>query len=179
MNEQFYRRKNIGIIGAGSVGDDVAAEARKVGGLICRKGANLVCGGLSGVMEETCRGFADERLKMVGKGCGVTIGILPGAGSREANPFVDIVIPTGMGMMRNFLVIQASDIVIAVSGGSGTLSEMAIAWQKGKTIIALDRTGGWAAELAGKKVDSRRPDTIARASSIEEVEKQLRNILGD
>jgi uncharacterized protein (TIGR00725 family) len=178
MSDHRYRRKNIGVVGASSASEETAEEARKVGALICRKGANLVCGGLGGVMQEACRGFADERFRMGEKACGVTVGILPGGHAADANPFIDIVIPTDMGMMRNFLVVQTSDIVIAVSGGSGTLSEMAIAWQKGKTIIALEHTGGWAGQLAGKRVDGRRPDTVARASSVEEVENHLDDIFG-
>ncbi len=178
MNEQLYRRKHVGIIGSSSIGEDAAADARKIGEAVCRMGANLVCGGLGGVMHEACSGFADERFRMGGKGCGVTVGILPGLDAREANPFVDIVIPTGMGMMRNFLVVQASDLLIAVAGGSGTLSELAIAWQKGKTVIALKSAGGWAGELAGKRLDGRRPDTLVEAQTLADVEKQLAAILG-
>jgi uncharacterized protein (TIGR00725 family) len=178
MSEQLYRRKHIGVIGSSSVGEDAAANARGVGEVICRLGANLVCGGLGGVMQEACSGFADERFRMGGKGCGVTVGILPGLDAREANPFVDIVVPTGMGMMRNFLVVQASDLLVAIAGGSGTLSELAMAWQKGKTVIALKSTGGWSGELAGKRLDGRRPDTIVEAHTVADVERQLTTILG-
>ncbi len=177
MSEQIYRRHNVGIIGSSSVSDEVAAEAKEIGKLLCRMGVNLVCGGMGGVMEEACGGFAEQRLELEGKGCGVTIGILPGASSSDANPFVDIAIPTSMGIMRNFLVVQSADLVIAIAGGSGTLSEMSIAWQHGKSIIAMGETGGWAGELAGKRIDSRRPDTVKKAASVEDVEKSIKSIL--
>jgi uncharacterized protein (TIGR00725 family) len=178
MSERPYRRKCIGVIGSSSVSEEVAAEARKVGALICSLGANLVCGGLGGVMEEACRGFVEERFNLKGEGCGVTVGILPGGDPRDANPFVDIVVPTSLGIARNFLVVQASDILVSVAGGSGTLSELSMAWQTGKTVIAMSETGGWSAELAGKRIDDRRPDTLVRAASAGELEKALKNILG-
>jgi uncharacterized protein (TIGR00725 family) len=178
MNEQHYRRKTIGVVGSSTITEEVAAAAREVGALICRKGANLLCGGLGGVMQEACRGFADERFRLGGKGYGVTVGLIPGVDSRDANPFVDLVIPTGMGMMRNFLVVQASDLLVSIAGGSGTLSELAIAWQKGKTIIALKPTGGWSMELAGRRIDGKRPDTVVEAAAVEDVEKGIDTILG-
>jgi uncharacterized protein (TIGR00725 family) len=178
MNERSYRRKCIGVIGSSSVGEEVAAEARKVGALVCRFGANLVCGGLGGVMEEACRGFVEERFNMKGAECGATVGILPGGDPRDANPYVDIVMPTSMGIARNFLVVQASDVLVSVAGGSGTLSELSMAWQMGKTIIAMGETGGWSAQLAGRRIDDRRPDTVVRAADTVELEKALKNILG-
>jgi uncharacterized protein (TIGR00725 family) len=96
----------------------------------------LVCGGLGGVMEAACRGAK-------GSG-GLTVGILPGADRAAANPFVDVAIPTGLGEARNALVVRAADAVIAIGGGYGTLSEIALALRAGKPVVGL---GTW--EIAG------------------------------
>jgi uncharacterized protein (TIGR00725 family) len=92
----------------------------------------LVCGGLGGVMEAACRGA---------KGAGgTTIGILPGSERAAANAFVDVAVPTGLGEARNALVVRAADAVIAVGGGYGTLSEIALALKAGKPVVGL---GSW------------------------------------
>ena len=78
------------------------------------------------------------------KGCfengGITVGILPGAEKHSANPFVTLAIPTGMGEARNVLVVRASDVVIAIAGGYGTLSEIGLALKIGRPVIGL---GTW------------------------------------
>lgn len=122
----------IGVIGSGNrekSRDDLAEE---VGRLIGDRGAVLVCGGLSGVMEAASRGCA--------KAGGTTIGILPGSEKTDANPHIRFPIPTGMGVARNVLVVRASDAVIALSGGPGTMSEIALALNIGKPVIDL---GNW------------------------------------
>jgi uncharacterized protein (TIGR00725 family) len=95
----------------------------------------LVCGGLGGVMEAACRGAKD--------GGGTTVGILPGTDRGEANEFVDVAIPTGLGEARNALVVRAADALIAVGGGYGTLSEIALALKAGKRVVGL---GSWGIE---------------------------------
>jgi uncharacterized protein (TIGR00725 family) len=96
------------------------------------------------------------------------VGILPGSDLDGGNPFCDLVIPTGMGVARNILVVRSADAVILVGGGAGTLSEAAYAWQLGKPVIALARSGGWAGRLAGAAVDERRPDEVIAAASPED-----------
>ena len=93
----------------------------------------VVCGGLGGVMEAACRGA-----KQAG---GTTVGILPGSDRAAANEFVDVAIPTGMGEARNALVVRAADALIAVGGGYGTLSEIALALKAGKRVVGI---GSWA-----------------------------------
>jgi uncharacterized protein (TIGR00725 family) len=83
-------------------------------------------------MEAACRGAKD--------GGGTTVGILPGSDRGEANEFVDVVIPTGLGEARNALVVRAADALIAVGGGYGTLSEIALALKAGKRVVGL---GSW------------------------------------
>jgi uncharacterized protein (TIGR00725 family) len=106
-----------------------------VGRLAAERGAVVVCGGLGGAMEAACRGA-----KQAG---GTTLGILPGADRSAANPYVDFALPTGLGEARNALVVRAADVVIAVGGGYGTLSEIALALKAGKRVIGLD---SWAIE---------------------------------
>jgi uncharacterized protein (TIGR00725 family) len=116
-------------------GDEPTVAAAEVGRLIAERGAVLVCGGRGGAMEAACRGA-----KEVG---GLTVGILPGPDRSEANPFVDVVLPTGLGEARNALVVGAADAVIAIGGGYGTLSEIALALKVGKRVIGL---GTWEIE---------------------------------
>jgi len=119
----------IGVIGAGKCGADLAEIAYEVGKEIALGGAVLVCGGKGGVMEAACRGCREAG--------GVSLGILPGENRQEANAYLSYALPTGMGAMRNFLVVRCSDVLISVSGKYGTLSETAIALKEGKRVIAL------------------------------------------
>ena len=82
---------------------------------------------------------------------------------------MDVVIPTGVGLARNLLVVSAADVVVAVGGGSGTLSEIALAWQLGRPIIALSSCEGWAARMVGERLDERRADEVLEGASVEEV----------
>jgi uncharacterized protein (TIGR00725 family) len=126
MNDGKFQ---IGVIGAGTCDEDLYGLAEEVGGLIARQGWTLLCGGLGGVMEAAARGAA-------GQG-GLTIGLLPGSNREAANPYIEAALPTGMGHARNAIIAQASDAVIAVGGGYGTLSEMALARKMGKPVVSL------------------------------------------
>jgi uncharacterized protein (TIGR00725 family) len=101
-----------------------------VGRLVAERGAVVVCGGLGGAMESACRGA-----KQAG---GLTVGLLPGSDRSEANAFVDVALPTGLGQARNALVVGAADVVIAVGRGYGTLSEIALALRADKRVVGLD-----------------------------------------
>ena len=111
-------------------GDEQSVAAAEVGRLVAERGGVVVCGGRGGVMESACRGAKDAG--------GLTVGILPGDDRSQANPFVDVVLPTGLGESRNALVVAAADVVIAIGGGYGTLSEIALALKAGKRVIGLD-----------------------------------------
>ncbi|MDF1540960.1 MAG: TIGR00725 family protein, partial [Candidatus Thorarchaeota archaeon] len=128
-------KRTISVIGGANCYEDALELAERVGQAIAKRGVTLICGGLGGVMEASCRGAKKEG--------GVTVGILPTLEKNHANDYVDIAIPTGLGYSRNFLVAQSGDAVIAISGSAGTLSEMAIAWFSDKPIIALATSGGW------------------------------------
>ena len=121
---------NIAVIGGHSCSKEIAKIAEEVGKGIAQMGATLICGGLSGVMEASCKGA-----KSAG---GKTIGILPGHEKSQANPYVDIPIATGLGYMRNNLVVKNADMVIAIDGKEGTLSEIAFALQMNKPIAGID-----------------------------------------
>lgn len=123
------RRPLIGIIGGSDCNEEEYRMAEKTGRLIAQKKAFLVCGGMSGIMEAACKGAAE-----VG---GTTVGILPSDVISEANPYVQIPIATGMGIGRNVIIVRTVQSVIAISGGYGTLSEIAYAMQLDKPVVAL------------------------------------------
>lgn len=161
------RAPAIAVCGAGRVSDPAIMEyARQVGAAVNAAGCTLVCGGLGGVMDAACRGAAEARAAAGGRG-GLIVGVLPTGNPADANPYCDVVLPTALGTARNVLVVLAGDAVILVGGGSGTLAEAALAWQHGKPIVALVPSGGWAAELAGKRIDDRRDDPIWPADTAE------------
>ena len=121
---------HIGVIGAGSCTDAIYNLSRDVGFEIGRRGWSLVCGGLGGVMEGAAKGCIEAG--------GASIGILPGSDKESANPYIQVPIPTGLGHARNLLIIRASDILIAISGGYGTLSEIGFALKMDKPLIGIE-----------------------------------------
>lgn len=123
-------QKRVGVIGPGECPDAVSALAEEVGYRIAKKGGILITGGLSGVMEATCKGA-----KAAG---GLTVGILPGFDAFEANPFVDIPIVTGLSHARNVIVVRSAEGIIAIEGGYGTLSEIAFALKIGRPIVGIN-----------------------------------------
>jgi uncharacterized protein (TIGR00725 family) len=130
--KDLRQRIRIAVIGGSRPGRHAAEAAFEVGRLIARAGAAVVCGGLGGVMEAACRGAREEG--------GLVIGILPGASSADANPWVDVPIATGLGYTRNPLVVMNADAVIAVDGEYGTLSEIAYGKIHGRKVVGL---GTW------------------------------------
>jgi hypothetical protein len=126
MNEMLIQ---IGVIGAGQCSKEIEQLAEEVGKEIARNKATLVCGGLGGVMEASAKGAKQEG--------GNTVGILPGVSFEDANPFIDIPIVTGLSHARNVLVVRSSHALIAIEGGYGTLSEIAIALKIGKPVVGL------------------------------------------
>jgi uncharacterized protein (TIGR00725 family) len=119
----------IGVIGGRRAEKRLLKEAEEVGKLIAQRGAVLICGGLTGVMEAASKGA-----KSAG---GLTIGILPQNDAKEANKYIDIAIPTGLGIARNVIIARASDVLISIGGEYGTLSEIAFALQIGKPVIGI------------------------------------------
>ena len=145
------RRPLVAVIGDSSARDGDAAwgAAEGLGERLVDAGFRVMTGGLGGVMEAACRGARRSRAW----GPGDTVGVLPDDDAAAANPFVDVALPTGLGHLRNGLVARA-DAVVAVGGGAGTLSEMALAWILRRLVVAL-RVGGWSERLADAAVDPR------------------------
>jgi uncharacterized protein (TIGR00725 family) len=119
----------IAVCGAGHCDTALAALAEAIGRRVAEAGATLVCGGLGGVMAAACRGA-----RAAG---GMTVGILPGDDIGAANPDVLVPIASGMGEARNVLIVRTADVVIAVGGEYGTLSEIALARKIGRAVIGL------------------------------------------
>ena len=122
----------VGVIGASGRSEpapEVLAAAERIGSLLASAGAVVVCGGMDGVMESVARGVS-----AAGGSC---IGLLPGDRREEGNAFLTVAIPTGLGEARNALIVRASDVLVAVGGGLGTLSEIALALRAGKDVVGL------------------------------------------
>lgn len=122
--------KYVGVIGAGECSESTYKTAENLGFEIGKRGWILVCGGLGGVMEAAAKGCTEAG--------GMTLGILPGSKRNSANPYITIAIPTGLGEGRNLLVVRTSDVLVAIAGGYGTLSEIALALKAGKPVIGLE-----------------------------------------
>jgi len=119
----------IAVVGAGDATEDECEAAREVGSALARAGAIVICGGRGGVMEAVARGASEAG--------GLSIGVLPGLDTSEANPWIGVPLPTGLGEARNALVVRAGESVVAVGGGWGTLSEIALARKMGREVTTL------------------------------------------
>ena len=129
MSPGVPRPWRIAVVGAGSASSEEYETARAVGRALAEGGAVVVCGGRGGVMEAAARGAAEAG--------GTALGILPGDASAEANPWIGLPLPTGLGEARNALVVRAAEAVVAVGGGWGTLSEIALARKMGRNVTTL------------------------------------------
>lgn len=119
----------IAVIGGSTCSAQEAGAAEETGWRLAEQGAIVVCGGLGGVMEAVAKGAKANG--------GTTVGILPGTDPRAANPYIDIPLATGLGEMRNFLIVRAAHALIAIGGGVGTLSELALAQRIGRPVVGL------------------------------------------
>ena len=142
-------------MGGSTASAEVYETAREVGAEIAAAGAVLVTGGLGGVMEAASQGAKEKG--------GMVIGILPGFSRKDANPYVDIPIVTGLGDGRNMLIVQTAQAVIALPGEYGTLSEIALALKIGRPVVSL---GNWDVS----------PDIIKAKTAKETVKKALEAI---
>ena len=144
---------------------EVEKIAYETGLEIAKSGAVLITGGLGGVMRAACHGAKD--------GGGLTVGIIPQNDPSFANEYCDIVIPTGIGLARDFLNALAGDGVIIVGGGSGTLSETCAAYMHKKPITAIKNSGGSAAKFADQYLDHRKNVKIVGVNSPKEAVKYI------
>ncbi len=150
----------VGVIGEKESSPENYQRSRELGRLLAHEGAVIICGGLSGVMEGVCRGAKE--------GGGATIGVLPGISAGEANSFVDIPIVTGLNEARNMIIVRSAQLIIAVGGEFGTLSEMSFALKLGKPVISMN---SWVPERSGIELRN-----FFLASSPEEAVRLARQI---
>jgi uncharacterized protein (TIGR00725 family) len=144
------RQPYVGLVGPGEATETERRLAEAIGGLLAERRAVLVTGGLGGVMAAASRGA-----KRAG---GLTVGILPGEERDAANEWLTIALPTGLGELRNALIVRAADVIIAVGGAYGTLSELALALKAGVPVIGL---GTWA--IDGIEVATTAENAVDRA----------------
>jgi len=148
-------RKNIiSILGGNSQVSDLALElAHALGKAIIDQGWLLCTGGRAGIMEAASKGARTSDLWTGHQ----ILGVLPDDAHDAGNQYLDVVLPSGLGLTRNALVVRFSDVCIALSGGAGTLSEIALAWQFERPVAVMSKSGGWSEKLANIALDHRRP----------------------
>ena len=135
----------VAVVGSGVATGDLYERAREVGRLVAERGGIVVCGGLSGAMEAAARGAAEAG--------GISIGILPDEDRGRANAYLTYSVSTGAGQARNLAVVCSGDVVVAVGGEYGTLSEIGLALKVGRPVVAL---GSW--DLDGHVVVAASPE---------------------
>ena len=144
----------VGVAGASRPEPALVAQAEQLGRRLAEGGAVVVCGGGPGVMEAVCRGARSAG--------GTTVGLLPGLDRAEGNPYLTVSLPTGLDQGRNLLLVRSSDALVAVGGGFGTLSEIALALRTGTPVVGL---ATWSLHLDAGRVDAfpvaADPDTAA------------------
>lgn len=158
-------KKIVAVIGYGDIEDNSSLQnlAIETGKYLIDSDYILATGGLGGVMEYASKGAHSSAAYTPNS----VIGVLPHYSANMANPYIDIPLASGLGLIRNTVLISISTAVIAIGGGSGTLNEIAAAWQMNKLIIAL-QTQGWSGILGGKPLDGRRNDIIYSARTAAE-----------
>jgi uncharacterized protein (TIGR00725 family) len=147
VDRTFY----VAVVGSGHVTGELYEQAREFGRLVAGSGGVIVCGGLSGVMEAAARGATEAG--------GVSIGILPAEDRKKANPYLSYSIATGTGHARNLAVVCSGDVVVAIGGEYGTLSEIGLARKVGRPVVAL---GSW--DLPGHVVVAAAPEEAIEAA---------------
>ena len=141
----------VAVVGSGAATGELYEMAWEVGRLVVERGGTVVCGGLSGVMEAAARGAAEAG--------GTAIGILPDEDRRRANEYLTYSIATGTGHARNLAVVCSGDVIIALSGEYGTLSEIGLARKVGRPVVSLE---SW--ELSSHVVVASSPEEAVAAA---------------
>lgn len=161
------KKRQILVVGNNENGSTPELEkvAYETGLEVAKSDSVLITGGLGGVMRAACHGAKDAG--------GITVGIIPQNDPSFANEYCDIVIPTGIGLARDFLNALSADGVIIIGGGSGTLSETCAAYMHNKPIAAIKNTGGIAEMFVDKYLDHRQNVKIVGVSSPKEAVKYI------
>ncbi len=122
-------RQPVAMIGPGDGGTRECEAAYAVAAQLARAGMAVICGGRGGVMAAASRGASEAG--------GIAIGILPEEDDRNANPWLSVAVPTGMGEMRNAIIARSGLCLVAIGGGMGTISEMALGLKWGKPVFVM------------------------------------------
>lgn len=163
----MYRKIQITVIGDSLEFEENNKVAYEVGKFIAENGWVLITGGREGVMNACSKGAIENK--------GIVVAILPDEDLNLGTPYKTISIASGIGYARNSINVLSADIVVAIGGGSGTLSEIAYAWAYKKTIIAYEGCEGWSKKLANTTLDIRRKDPIIGAKNIKELKDILKS----
>jgi uncharacterized protein (TIGR00725 family) len=155
------RKRVVAVIGGGECSVEEACFAEELGRRLAEEGIVVVTGGRGGVMAAVSRGAQQAG--------GLTIGILPGTHPDESNPYLDVAIPTGMGELRNGLVVAAGEVVVAIGGEYGTLSEIGLALKVEKPVL------GWRTWRPRHYRGTDAP--IIAVSSVDEAMEQIQQFL--
>ena len=164
---QMSKKRQILVIGHDKHGCTPEHEklAYETGAEVAKTGSVLICGGLEGIMKAAAKGAKESG--------GITVGIIPQDDPSNANEFCDIVIPTGMGMTRDFLTALSADGIIIIGGGSGTLAEICAGYMHQKPMVALKNSGGTAEQFADKFLDHRNRIKIIGVDTPQEAVKKI------
>ena len=167
------RKTQILVIGHNNTDSNPAVEkiAYDVGVEVARSGSVLLSGGMGGVMAASCKGAQ--------KAGGITVGIIPHDNHEFANKYCDIVIPSGMGLTRDFLNALSADGIIVIGGGAGTLSEMCAAYMHDRPMVAIRKTGGMADRYVDSFLDHRSKPMIAGADSADEAVRSILEMISE
>lgn len=162
-------KKVIFVAGSHQASEKSLKLAEEVGREIAKNDCILICGGLEGVMESSCKGNSEEK--------GTSVCVIPSAQKQDANPYCSIVIPSGIGFGRNFILVNSADAVILIEGQAGTFIEALASYLQEKPIIALSGTGGVSDKIKETFLDDTKSVKILSASSPKEaVESALKKI---
>ncbi|KAF6247320.1 TIGR00725 family protein [Nitrosopumilus sp. b3] len=167
----MVKKRQILVIGHNTNGCTPEHEkiAYDVGFEIAKSNSVLICGGLGGVMTAAAHGASD--------GGGLTIGIIPQNDPSMANEFCDVVIPTGMGLARDFLNALSADGVIIIGGGSGTLSETTAAYMYKKPLVAIRNLGGPVSPFIDGYIDQRKNVKIIGVDTAQEAVSKILELI--
>lgn len=165
--------KQVSVIGPNKSActDEIYALGLHLGKELAQRNLTIITGGMEGLMEAVFKGARSyENYRK-----GTTVGIIPFLEKERANQYCDIIIPSGIGFARNQIVVNSGDLIIAIGGGAGTLSEIAFAWQFNKKVICYKGFGGWSEKLAGVDLDNRKSNLLLEANSISAILNILDN----
>jgi len=163
--QKNIRRRQITVIGDARCGEEAYHFAEKLGASLANLGFAVVTGGRGGIMEAANKGAFHSG--------GISIGVLPSDALDDANPYCNIVIPTGLGHARNVVTSLSCDAIVSLGGGAGTLSEICFGWISKKPVFVFEQFDGWSGKVGGQQLDNKYSSNIEKCASIEELNLKL------